>query len=116
VLQRTSQISSGFATDNRIYVRLFAPERDFTFEALRMVLAKAAGLSMISSAAGLAGGFALARAMVSLLYEVLYELRPADPMVYAAACAIVMPIGLAASLVPATRAARLDPVVTLKYE
>jgi ABC-type lipoprotein release transport system permease subunit len=79
---------------------------------LRMVLAKAAGLSMISSAAGPAGGFALARAMVSLLYEV----RPADPMVYAAACAIVMAIGLAASLVPATRAARLDPVVTLKYE
>jgi putative ABC transport system permease protein len=79
---------------------------------LRMVLAKAAGLSVISSAAGLAGGFALARAMVSLLYEV----RPADPVVYAAACAIVMTIGLAASLIPAARTARLDPVVTLKYE
>jgi predicted permease len=79
---------------------------------LRMVLAKAAGLSVISSAAGLAGGFALARAMVSLLYEV----RPADPVVYAAACAIVMAIGLAASLIPAASAARLDPVVTLKYE
>jgi putative ABC transport system permease protein len=81
-------------------------------EILSIVLAKAAGLSVVSSAAGLAGGFALARAMVSLLYEV----RPADPLVYAAACAIVIAIGLTASLVPAARAARLDPVVTLKYE
>jgi hypothetical protein len=32
-LQRTSQISPGFAADHRIYIRLFAPERDFTFEA-----------------------------------------------------------------------------------
>ena len=79
---------------------------------LRTVLAKAAGLSIISSAVGLAVGFALARAMGSLLYEV----RPADPMVYAVACAIVMAIGLAAGLVPAARAAWLDPVVTLKYE
>src|SRR5207247_3921292 len=32
-LQRTSQISPGFATDRRVYIRLFAPERDFTFDA-----------------------------------------------------------------------------------
>ena len=32
-LQRISQLSPGFATDHRVYVRLFAPERDFTFEA-----------------------------------------------------------------------------------
>ena len=79
---------------------------------LRMVLAETVALSGISSAAGLVCGFALARAMVSLLYEV----RPADPVVYAAAWAIVVAIALAASLVPATRAARVDPVVTLKYE
>jgi ABC-type lipoprotein release transport system permease subunit len=50
--------------------------------------------------------------MVSLLYEV----RPADPVVYAMACVIVVAIALAASLVPAIRAARVDPIMTLKYE
>jgi ABC-type antimicrobial peptide transport system permease subunit len=79
---------------------------------MRMVLAKAAGLSAISAAAGLAGGYGLASAMVSLLYEV----RPADPVVYALACVIVVAIALAASLVPAIRAARVDPIMTLKYE
>ena len=79
---------------------------------LRTVLAEAAALSVISSAVGLVGSFAVTRAMVSLLYEV----RPADPIIYAVACAIVLAIALAASVVPATRAARVDPVVTLKYE
>jgi putative ABC transport system permease protein len=32
-LQRTSKINPGFATDRRVYIRLFAPERDFTFDA-----------------------------------------------------------------------------------
>jgi ABC-type lipoprotein release transport system permease subunit len=50
--------------------------------------------------------------MVSFLYEV----QPADPMVYVAAYAIVLAIAFAASLVPALRAARVDPVMTLKYE
>jgi len=79
---------------------------------MRTVLAKAAWLSAVSAAAGLAGGFGLARAMVSLLYEV----RTADPVVYATASVIVVAIALAASLVPAIRAARVDPIRTLKYE
>jgi putative ABC transport system permease protein len=79
---------------------------------MRMVLANAARLSALSAAAGLAGGFGLAGAMVGLLYEV----RSADPVVYAMAFLIVVAIALAASLVPAIRAARVDPIMTLKYE
>jgi putative ABC transport system permease protein len=79
---------------------------------MRMVLGKAVRLSAISAAAGVAGGFGLASATVSLLYEV----RPVDPVVYAMACVIVVAIALAASLVPAIRAARVDPITTLKYE
>jgi hypothetical protein len=79
---------------------------------LRTVLGKAAGLSAVSAMAGVAGGFGLASGMASLLYQV----RPAEPLVYGIACAIVVAIALSASLVPAIRAARVDPVVTLKYE
>ena len=77
-----------------------------------MIFAKAVGLSVISAAVGLAGGFVLSRAIASFLYEV----RPTDPVIYAAACAIALAIALAASIVPAVKAARLDPVMTLKYE
>jgi predicted permease len=79
---------------------------------VRMILAKAARLSVISATVGLAGGFALARAMTSFLYEV----RPTDPVIYAAACGIALAIALAASAVPAFSASLVDPVVTLKYE
>jgi predicted permease len=79
---------------------------------LGMVMGKAARLSAVSAVAGLAGGAALARAMMSLLYDV----RPAEPWAYAMAAAVVVAVGLAASLIPAVRAARLNPVVTLKCE
>jgi putative ABC transport system permease protein len=79
---------------------------------VRTILVKAARLSVISACVGLAGGFVLARAMGSFLYEV----RPTDPVIYAAACGIALAIALAASVVPAVKAARVDPVMTLKYE
>jgi putative ABC transport system permease protein len=79
---------------------------------LRSILAKAARLSLIGAALGLAGGFALAKGMASFLYEV----RPTDPIIYTAAIVIALAITLTASLVPAISAARVDPVVTLKYE
>jgi putative ABC transport system permease protein len=78
----------------------------------RMVMGKAARLAAASAAIGLAGGIAVERAMVSLLYDV----RPGEPPIYAVACAIVMAVGLVAAFLPALRAARVDPVAALKYE
>jgi predicted permease len=78
----------------------------------RMVIAKAVKLAIASAAVGLAGGIAVERAMVSLLYDV----HRGDPMIYAGTCAIVIAVGLLASFLPALRAARVDPVVALKYE
>jgi putative ABC transport system permease protein len=77
-----------------------------------MVLRKALKLATISAVVGLAGGIAVGRAMTSLLYDV----RPAEPLVYASTCAIVIAVGMLASFLPALRAAHLDPVVALKYE
>ncbi|HTX34885.1 MAG TPA: ABC transporter permease [Bryobacteraceae bacterium] len=81
-------------------------------EIFRMVIGKAARLAVASAAVGLAGGMAVERAMLSLLYEV----RPGELATYAGACGIVMAVALGASFVPALRAARVDPVVALKYE
>jgi putative ABC transport system permease protein len=81
-------------------------------DVFRMVIMKAVRLTLASVAAGLLCGVGIERAIVSLLYDV----RPANPIVYASACGIVMALGLLASFLPALRAAGVDPVVALKYE
>jgi predicted permease len=78
----------------------------------RMVILKAVRLTLASVAAGLVCGIGIERVMVSLLYD----FRPADLPIYSGACGIVIAVGLLASLLPALRAARVDPVVALKYE
>lgn len=59
---------------------------------------------------GLAGSFGAAGALKALLYEV----GPTDPIVFGLATAVVILLSLAAAYVPARRAARLDPVRSLK--
>lgn len=81
-------------------------------DVFRMVILRALWLTLASVAVGICCGAGVERIIASLLYEV----RPADLGVYAGACAIVTAVGLVASLLPALRAARVDPVVALKYE
>jgi putative ABC transport system permease protein len=59
---------------------------------------------------GLLGVLALTRVMANLLFEV----SPLDPLALAAACVAMALIGLFAGFLPAHRAARIDPVVTLR--
>jgi predicted permease len=79
---------------------------------LRMVLSQGARLGLAGIALGLLGGFALARAMASLLYGV----TPADPATYAGVALLMLAVALAASGLPAWRATRVDPIRTLKAE
>jgi predicted permease len=67
----------------------------------------AAGLAM-----GLAGAFALARLMQSVLYDV----RPTDPGTYIAVVLVLAAAALLASVLPALRAVRVDPVSALRSE
>ena len=61
---------------------------------------------------GLAGTYAMTRILTSFLFEV----SPLDPFSLLLGCAALTTIGLAAALIPARRAARVDPMLTLREE
>jgi putative ABC transport system permease protein len=56
--------------------------------------------------------FALAHGVANLLYEV----RPDDPLVFGAITASIIAVALLASWFPARRAAHIDPMVALRDE
>jgi ABC-type antimicrobial peptide transport system permease subunit len=63
-------------------------------------------------AAGLAGAFALTRALRSLLFQVSVM----DPAALALACVLMILVGILAALIPASRAAGVDPMAVLRDE
>jgi predicted permease len=79
---------------------------------LRMVLRDAAILLGI----GLAVGTGLTIAAGSAAASMLYGLKPSDPLTLAAAIAGIVAVGLAASFLPAHRAANIHPMAALREE
>jgi predicted permease len=77
---------------------------------LALVLRGALAMVAMGLVFGLLGVLALTRVMANLLFEV----SPLDPLALAAACVAMALIGLFAGFLPAHRAARIDPVVTLR--
>jgi ABC-type antimicrobial peptide transport system permease subunit len=69
-------------------------------------------LALLGLAAGMAGAFAVGRILGSLLHEV----KPGDPLIFAATAGLLAAVALIACYVPARRAARLDPTIALRYE
>ncbi|HJZ75985.1 MAG TPA: ABC transporter permease [Vicinamibacterales bacterium] len=76
------------------------------------VLRRALALMAIGVAIGTAGALALARVMAGLLYQV----RPTDAATFVSAAVLLAALAVAASLVPAWRATRVDPLVALRTE
>ena len=74
------------------------------------------GQGMRVVAVGLALGVAAAVAASRLIADLLFEATPTEPGVYAVVAAVLAVAAFAACLVPARRASRVDPIVTLRME
>jgi len=69
-------------------------------------------MRIIGGAIGLASAMLLGRAAQTLLFGLQFD----DPVVLASSIVALTLVALAAGLVPADRAARVDPMSALKYE
>ena len=79
---------------------------------LAMVVSEGFKMTVIGLAVGLIGAFGLTRLMASLLFEV----SATDPLTFIMVAAGLLLVGLMACFVPARRAAKVDPMVALRYE
>jgi predicted permease len=79
---------------------------------MRMILSEGTVLALVGLAFGLSGAYLVGRVMKSMLYEV----QAIDVGVFGAVALTLLAAAGLASYVPAWRAARVDPMVTLRYE
>jgi putative ABC transport system permease protein len=81
-------------------------------QVLRLVLGSGVALALVGIAIGLAAAAVFSKAMSTLLHDV----KPLDPPTFVAVALSLTAVAIAASLVPAWRATRVDPVRALKAE
>ena len=81
-------------------------------QVLRLILARGMKLAGLGALAGLAGALVLTR----LMSHVLYETSPYDALTFCAAPAFLCTVGLLAILLPARKAATIDPLESLRVE
>lgn len=72
--------------------------------------------ALVPAAWGMAGGLVLAAALTHVLDAFLYDVDPLDPLTFAGSAALFLAVALAASLLPARNAARVDPMEALRAE
>jgi len=81
-------------------------------DVIRLVVGRGMMLVLTGLVLGLAGSLALTRWMRSLLYEV----SATDPLTFAVVSALLIGVALFASYIPASRAAKIDPMRALRSE
>jgi len=81
-------------------------------DVVRLILKQGMRLTAIGIACGLALSFAATR----LLADLLYGIKPADPLTYVSVSLLLAVIALVSCYVPARRAASIDPMKSLRAE
>jgi putative ABC transport system permease protein len=81
-------------------------------DVVRLFLREALGLAAV----GVIAGLVLAAAATRLLSGMLFEVRPSDPLTYVAVSGVLALAVLAATAVPASRAAGINPIEALRNE
>jgi putative ABC transport system permease protein len=100
VIQRTSEIGLRMA---------LGAQRP---EILWLVLKQGLGMAAVGTAVGLASAWVLRKTVA----ELVFGISPADPATFVAAALVLLGFALFASLLPARRATKVDPMVALRYE
>jgi len=78
----------------------------------RLILSEGVGPVLVGTILGVLLALLPGRIIASLLFEV----RPTNPLITASSCAILLAVGVLAALLPARRAAKIDPIQALHYE
>jgi putative ABC transport system permease protein len=81
-------------------------------DVLYLVLRQGGALALVGVSLGLAGGLASTR----LLANQLYQIKPHDPITFAAGAVVLGTVALLACLLPARRATKIQPMEALRHE
>jgi putative ABC transport system permease protein len=81
-------------------------------DVLRLVMGEGVRVTLVGLAIGIAGALLLSRLLATLLFGV----APTDPLTFALVALTLGAVALAASIIPARRAAKLDPLLAIRAD
>jgi putative ABC transport system permease protein len=81
-------------------------------DVLRMVVFEGMKPALLGVVVGAVGALAVGHVLSSLIYQV----KPTDPITFLVVTVLLMAVAALASIIPAYRATKVDPMVVLRYE